>query len=164
MPIAVAEAVDLVLDRRTVSRADSVDRPAEERGAFEIGAHEVVSARVGARNRAVKLRIDPARAQRRHRPGLCVGSLPLEPRPGDGAAIEPGRSAGLEPSHWQAGLAELPGENGGSLFAPPSTGRALFAAEQHAAEEGAGAEDDPRRLQRSAIGKRHAADPPTLDP
>ncbi len=60
MAVAVGEAVDLVLDRRAIARPARTDRPGEQRRAVEIGANDVVAARIGAGNRAEKLRIDPA--------------------------------------------------------------------------------------------------------
>ena len=43
--VAIGEAMDLVLDRRAVTRPDAADFPGEKRRAVEIGADDLVGAR-----------------------------------------------------------------------------------------------------------------------
>ena len=57
MPVAIGEAVHLVLDRGAVARADAADLAREKRRAIEIGANDVVRVRVGPGDRAEELGI-----------------------------------------------------------------------------------------------------------
>ena len=58
------EAVDLVLDRRAVARADAFDHAGEHRRAVEAAADDLVRARVGVRDPARQLPRDACRAGR----------------------------------------------------------------------------------------------------
>ena len=56
MAVAVAEARDLVLDRRAIARPAPLDRAGEQRRAVEPGADDVMGALIGAGDRAGQLR------------------------------------------------------------------------------------------------------------
>ena len=124
MPVAVGEAVHLVLDRGAVTRPDPADLAGEQRRAIEIGADDVVGARVGAGDRAEQLRVaarpaSAATSSNRSSSDGCRSSA----RPVDRPAVEPRRRAGLQPGERQAEVAELVRQVGRGPLADPAAGR-----------------------------------------
>ncbi len=155
--VTVAEAVNLVLDRRTVTRPRGLDRAGEQRRAMQVGADDRVARRIGPGDRTEHLRMAATGRQRRHRPRVGVRRLLLEARPVDRASVEPRRSPGLEPGYRQRDLAQLRGESPRGTLADSPTGHPLLAAEKRAAEEGAGAQHHRRSLEPGTVGKLEPA-------
>ena len=84
--------------------------------------------------------------------GRVVAVLHLEAVPVDGAAVEPGRGAGLEPAHAQAQAVEPGGEAKGWGLVD-AAGRDLALADMNeAAQEGAGGEHDGAGRKVAAVG------------
>ena len=158
MALAVAEAVNLVLDRGAIARAGRRNRAREQRRAVEIGADRVMPCLRGAGDGAKHLRVHPARGERRHGPGLAVRRLLLEHRPVDGAPVEPRRGSGLEARHGEICPAQLPGEALGGVLADAATLEPLLAAKQHAAEESAGAQHHAGRMEDRAVSQLQPGD------
>ena len=78
--------------------------------------------------------------------------LHLEAVPANGAAVEPGRGAGLEPAHAQAQAVEPGGEAKGRGLVD-AAGRDLALADMNeAAQEGAGGEHDGAGRKVAAVG------------
>src|SRR5690606_41845120 len=101
MAVAIGEAVDLVLDRRTVTRARGSDRTGEQRRTMQVRADDAVAAGVGPGNRAEDLWVQPPADERRHRPRVLVGRLLFSATPVAGARITARRCPGLVTSHRQ---------------------------------------------------------------
>src|SRR4029079_6169493 len=102
----VGEAHYLVLNRWAISRAAGGDLPAVHRGAFEVGANQVVHGRVGGGNKARQLLdVDPIREKRK---GLraVIAELQLGAVIVDGAPVETRRRASLESLQSHAKSAE----------------------------------------------------------
>ncbi len=97
MPVALAEAHDLVLDRRAVARAAARDLARIHGRAMDVVANDAMGRLVGAGDAALDLGLCDALGQRRERLGRLVARLHLDRAPVDGAAIEPRRRPGLEP-------------------------------------------------------------------
>src|SRR5205814_7261020 len=85
----IAEALHLVLDRRTISGAAPLDRSREQRRAAEIRTDDIVSPLGRPGDRAAQLgRRGMLRAERRHAPRLGIARLVFESRPIAGTTIE----------------------------------------------------------------------------
>ena len=81
-----------------------------------------------------------------------VAMLHLETDPVDGAAVEPGRGAGLEPAHAQAQAVEAGGEAKGWGLVD-AAGRDLALADMNeATQEGAGGQHHGAGRKMAAIG------------
>ena len=107
MRILAAEAVHLVLDARTVAGPHTIDAAREHRALGEGGAHDVVGPRVGLGDPAGDLSRVPASIAEESENGNVVASNPVayavsrlldQPAVVDGAAVEAGRRAGLQPT------------------------------------------------------------------
>ena len=164
MPVAIAKAVDLVLDRRAIARALCRNRASEQRRPIKPGANDVMRPLVGPRNAAKHLRQYPPRRQRRHRPAIGITRLFGQARPVDRATIESWRSPGLEPRHRQPGAAQLRRQAMRSPFADAAAFHALFATKQPSTQERASAQNHRSRLDCRPVGKIHTADPVTGKP
>ena len=94
----VREAVNLVFDRWTIARADTLDDTGEHRRAVESGTDDVVRFRRRMRDPARQLaRMHVARAEiRKHRHGVIPG-LYRETREVDGFPVQPRWRTGLQP-------------------------------------------------------------------
>src|SRR5256885_13525247 len=65
VPLLVGKSVDLVLERRTITRADAADLAVQQRRAREVGAHQLANPTVWIVEVACDLRALPApRAER----------------------------------------------------------------------------------------------------
>ena len=164
MPIAIAEAVNLVLDRRAIARPLRTDRAREQRRTVQPAADDVVRARIGARNRAEHLRHRPRRRQRRHRPGFGIAGLFGQPRPVDRATIQPGRRTRFQSRHRQIGGAQLSGQPMRRALADAAALHPFLTPEQTAAKEGARTQDHGGCLKRVAAGQIDADDAATPHP
>ena len=156
MPIAIAEAVHLVLDRRAIAWSLAFDRAGEERRIVQPGADDIMGGDVCAGHRAGQLRQARAIRHRRHAPRVFVGGLGGQPRPVDRATVEARRSAGLEAAHGEAERAELFAELKRRAFADTPAGLTLAAAIDAAAEESAGGENDGGCRDRAVVGEADA--------
>src|SRR5215470_14780927 len=97
MPIALAEAHDLVLDRGAITRPFARNLARIHGRAVDDVADDAVSGGVRARNAALNLGVIDALRQHGERlPGL-IARLHLDCGPVDGAAVEARRRSGLEP-------------------------------------------------------------------
>ena len=156
MALALGEAHHLVLDRRAVARAPAADPPGIDRRAVEVLADRVVRRRVGPGDVAVDLgRRDPP-GHRRERLRRVVALLAFEPGPVDGAPVDPGRRAGLEPAEREPGALQRLGERDRGRVAHPPGRPAVAADVDDAPEERAGGEHHGAGRDRLA-GLRHDA-------
>jgi hypothetical protein len=142
VPVAIAEAVDLVLDRRTIARPLRIDRAGEQRRAIEPRADRVVRGGVGSGHAAMELR------QRRDL--RVIGDIVHGPRRWAArrrraqSIVRPSRRGGVpvfrRPSAVRVRAIAPQGEL--RRLAYPPAGFALLAAEDPAAKEGAGGQHD----------------------
>src|ERR1700716_1013164 len=106
MPIAVAEANDLVLDRGAIARSGTLDLPGIHRRAMHIGPDHLVGGWRGAGDATLDLRRGDAVGHDREWLGWVVARLHSHRRPVDGGAVEPRRRAGLQAPQRKAGALE----------------------------------------------------------
>ena len=78
MAFPVPETNDLVLDRRTIPRTDTSDRPRIHGGAAEIGLDDLMGRLCCACDTALYLGVTDTIRQQRERNRLLVGRLHLE--------------------------------------------------------------------------------------
>src|SRR5439155_26669767 len=105
------KAMNLVLDRRAITRPDPLDHAGKHRRAIERPANNLVRALVGMRDPARQLRgmhVAPAE-KGKHRLRAVTGLLGQHAEI-DAAAIEARRRAGFEPSDRQLKLAPAGGQ------------------------------------------------------
>jgi hypothetical protein len=105
--ILIGEAVDLVFDRRAVTRPDPFDHAGVHRRAIQAAADDVVGARVGLGDPARDLRrVFVHRAEMgKHRTGL-IARLLGQLRKIDASPIQARRGPGLEPTDPQRQFAQ----------------------------------------------------------
>src|SRR5689334_3295368 len=84
--VARREALHLILDRRAVAGAPTLDRSGEQRRAAEVRANDLVRPLAGASDRAAQLCRSNTVVERRHRPWFAVARLLLQACPIDRAA------------------------------------------------------------------------------
>src|ERR1700728_1514368 len=96
MPVALAEANDLVLDRRTIARAATLDLAGIHRRTVHVLTDDGVRRRRRARDGTLDLRVGEALGQDRKRLRRVVAGLHLKRRPRDRRAVEPRWRPGLE--------------------------------------------------------------------
>ena len=138
MPVALAEAHDLVLDRGAIARPAALDLAGIHRRAVDVGADDLVGRRRRAGDAALDLRIGDARGEHRERLRRFVAGLQLRGAPVDGRAVEPGRGAGLEAAQREAGAGQRAGKAERGRLADPA-GRDLPLTDMdEAAQERAG--------------------------
>ncbi len=141
--VLVGEAVDLVLDRRAVTRADAFDDAGVHRRTVEAAADDVVRALVGfgdpARQLARVLGGIAEEGKDRHR---VVRMLLFHHREIDGLAVEAGRRAGLEAALRQVQLFQPGGQRIRGRIAHAAAGVVFQPDVDLAVEEGAGREHD----------------------
>ena len=85
VPVALAEAHDLVLDRRAIARTAALDLAGIHRRAMHIGANDFMGRRRRAGDAALDLRIGDALGQHRERLRRIVPRLHFQRRPVDRA-------------------------------------------------------------------------------
>src|SRR5690348_11656198 len=108
MAVLASEAMDLVLDRGTVARANALDYPRVHRRAVESSANDLVGTRVRVRDPAWQLSgVHFRTADERETRGRVVPGLLLHHRKIDRASIDAGGRPGLQPPHRQIELAQL---------------------------------------------------------
>ncbi|MGC0321911.1 hypothetical protein ABIG06_002540 [Bradyrhizobium sp. USDA 326] len=106
MTVAVAEADDLVLDRRAITRPGALDLAGVHRRAMDIGADHLMGGGRGPGDPALDLRGRDPLGQDRERLRRLVSGLHLDGGPVDRGAIQTGRRAGLEAPEGEAGTLE----------------------------------------------------------
>ncbi len=163
MALLVGEADDLVLDGGAVARAHALDMAAIHGRAVEVRADDLVGAGVGVGDAAGDLGDDRGVAEEAQHRGVGVALLPLEPVPGDGAAVEARGRAGLEAAHGEREAVEAVGERLGGGLAHAATGAGAVAHMDHAVEEGARGEDHGPGGEAGAVSQGHAGDAAVFD-
>ena len=160
---ALLEAHDLVLDRGTVARADALDGAGVHRRAGEVALDDGVGRGIGVGDVAGDLRRRDRLGEEREGPGRAVAVLHFESVQANGAAVEAGRGAGLEPAHGEAERVEPRREPKGRGLANAS-GRDLALADMdEAAQEGAGGEDHGAGREAPPVAGDDAGDGAVLD-
>ncbi|MCY1176948.1 hypothetical protein D9M73_172360 [compost metagenome] len=97
MAVLVGEAMDLVLDRRAVTRADAFDHTGVHRRTVEIRGDDLVGARVGVGDPATHLaRVLVLRTKERHHRSRAIPRLFGHHREIHSASVDAWRSAGLQ--------------------------------------------------------------------
>ncbi len=156
VPVALAEAHDLVLDRGAIARAAARDLPGIHRRAVHIRPDDVVRRLRGAGDAALDLRRFDARGEHRERLGRLVARLHLDGSPVDRGAVEPRRRAGLEPAEREAEALQRERKADRRRLADPA-GRGLALADMdQAAQEGAGGQHRGAAGEFAAVGEAHA--------
>ena len=137
--VLVGEAVDLVFDRRAVTRADTFDHARVHRRAIQVADDDLVSARVGVGHPAADLaRMHGLVAEEGHHRGRGVAGLLGHHREIHRAAIDTRRGAGLQAADTQRQLAQAFGQGDRGRIAGTAAGVVLQADVDKSAEEGAG--------------------------
>ena len=155
----VGKADDLVLDRRTIADTRCRYLPGKHRRLVQVLTDQRVGRLVGARDVARHLRVGDPVGQERERPGRHVAVLDHQGLPVDGAAVEPRRRAGLEPTEAETRPFHVPCQGHGSRVADPAGGPSLGAEMDLAPQERAGGQHDGTGPNRLPCGRAHALDP-----
>ena len=134
----VGEPDDLVLDRRAIAGAPAGQMPAIDSAFAQILGDDPVRLfrRMGDAARDLG-HGDPV-GQEAEGYGLGVGRLHLQSVPGDGAPIQPGGRAGLEPTQRQPCGMQIGRQTGGRRFAMAACRNAQVAPVDDAVQEGPG--------------------------
>ena len=158
MSVAIAELDDLVLDRGTIARTDTLDLAGIERGAGKIVADDPMGLRARARHPAFDLRIgDPGREVGEGN-RVFVRRLALDALPVDRLAVEPRRRSGLEPPEPQTQTPQRRRQPRRGILAHSPGGNALCADMDEAGEKGACRQHDRPTGDPAAIGEDHGGD------
>ena len=160
VPLALGKAHDLVLDRRTIARADAGDLARIHRRAVEIGANDGMRRRGRHCDVADDLRRLDAVGHEREGRRRVVAGLHIEPGPVYRAAVEPRRRAGLEAPERKAVAGECLRQPERRLLADTARRDLLVADMDQAVEKGAGRQDDPPRRNAPAVAQHEPADMP----
>lgn len=157
MPVALAKAHDLVLDRRAVARPAAFDLARIHWRAVDIGPDEVVRRRGRAGNGAFDLPVGDA--VRHHGKGLrrIVAGLHLQRPPIDGTAIETRRRPRLEPTKRKSGPLKGAGETERRGLADAAGGNLPLADMDRAAQESARGQHHSSSSEGAAIRKPNAS-------
>src|SRR5439155_8895759 len=137
------KAMNLVLDRRAITRTDPLDDAGKHRRAIDRPANNLVRALVGMRDPARQLRgmhVAPAE-EGKHRLRAVTGLLGQHAEI-DAAAIEARRRAGFEPSDRQLQLAQAGGQGCRRRVAGAARAVALQADVDQPSEESSGGQHD----------------------
>ena len=151
MALAFGEADDLVLDRRTVARPDTLDLAGIERRPADIGPDLRVGPGIRVGDVANSLRnLDPV-GQKRERRRRIVAFLCFKRRPIDRPAVETRRRPGLQPPERQAEPAEGPGQPRRRRRIDPAGRPGLLAQMDDPAQKGARRDHDGAGADRPAV-------------
>src|SRR3954447_8428777 len=107
MTLLIGKFNDLVFNRGAIARADAFNLAAVEGGTGNGFGQDAVGLVSGVSQIALNLSTVDLFGKERERGGIRIARLRLKARPVDGAAIEPGRRTGFQPSPLQIELAEL---------------------------------------------------------
>ena len=150
---ALLEAHHLVLDRGAVARACALDLARVHRRAAEVPLDDGVRCARRMRDAADHLRRRDRLGEEREGLGRIVAALNLESVPVDGAAVEAGRGAGLQPAHAKPEPVERVREaKGRGLADPPGRDLALADMDQPA-QKGAGGEHHGAGAEVAAVSR-----------
>src|ERR1700676_1198466 len=106
MPVAIAEADDLVLDRGTIARPAALDLARIHWRAMHIGPNHLMGRWRGSRDAALDLRRGDLVRHHRKRLRRIAAGLHFPRRPVDRGPVEPRRRACLQPPQVEAGNLE----------------------------------------------------------
>ena len=158
------EAVNLVLDRRTVPWPDALDDAREHRRAVERRADDVVSALVRVRDPTGQLLwMHAALAEERKHRLRRITRLHLHHAKVDATAIDTRWRAGLQPPNGQLELAQPCGKGRRRRLAGTTSGVALETDMDQPGEECPGGQHDRARPEFDAELRAHADDLRALD-
>ena len=159
--VLVGEAVDLVLDRRTVARADTLDHAGVHRRAVEPAADDLVGSgvRVGDPARQLLRMLGGAAEEREHRDRIAVAGLNLETGEVDRAPIDSRRGSGLEAALRQGEVLQTRTQRRGGRIAGATCRVVLQTDVDQPIEEGARRDDDCPRV-KSQTDLRDGTDHP----
>ena len=147
VPVTLAEPDDLVLDRGTVARADTLDLPRIHGGPMQIGADDLVGRGRGRRDMAGHLRRGDLVRQVGKGSRRVVAVLLFERGIVDRATVEPGRRARLETPQLESQAMQSLRERRGRFLdpiAPHAAGRDLGLAHvDEPSQKGARRQDHP---------------------
>ena len=136
----VGKTMDLVLDRRAVTRSDTLDHPGKQRRAVQRQPDDLVGALIGVRHPARQLpgMLIGVAEEGEHRHRITVARLFGQTAVIDRLAIDARRGARLQAPLRKRQLAQACGERPGRRIARPA-GLIIVQADMHLAiEEGAG--------------------------
>ena len=159
MAVAVGEADDLVLDRRTIARAAAGDRAGIDGGAMRIRPHDAMGLGGGAGDVAGKL--TARRSPRVSEEKNSGGSSPCWTSSASQSIVARSSRGGVpvfSRAEREAGRVEALRQRDRGRVAEPAGRRALVAEMDHAAQERAGGEDDGAAGERAAVGEFDPAD------
>ena len=158
--LAIAEADDLVLDRGTVARPDTVDVTAIHCRAMQVVSDDLVRRLDGARDAALNLRVRQSGRERRERHRLVVARLHLHRAPIDGPAIQTRRRACLQTTEADSEPRQRGRETPGRFLADPAAGAPHIADMDQAVQKRAGGDHHRAGRQPAAVLEQHGGDPP----
>jgi hypothetical protein len=157
MTLFIGEAHDLVLDRRTVTRAGGVDLARVHRRAMKVGADEVVRDGAGVGQMTEHLREQELIGEDGKRPRRGVAIRFFHLREIYGASVDTGRRSCFEPAEFQAEVAERIRQRLRCWLAEAAANGLLFAGMHQRSEERAGSDDDGARIEARPVAEDHAA-------
>ena len=163
MPVAFAEAHDLVLDRWAIARPAARDLAGIHRRAVNIVADDPVRRLGGAGDAALDLGLLDALGQRRERLRRLVAGLHLDRGPVDGAAVEPRRRAGLEATERKPDPLQRERQTDRRRLADAAGRRLALADMDQAAQERSGGENDGPCPELAPVRERETGDPAIAD-
>ena len=156
MTVTVAEAIDLVFDRRTITWPTPFDRAAKERRFGQPGSDDIVSAFVGSSQRASELRKRLFERGEREAPLLRVAELRLRSCPVNRAAIDPRRGPGFEETLGQPEIGHLIAKVIRRRIADSSPAPDFTPAKESRAEERAGGQNRRSRVDSLPVTRQDA--------
>src|SRR5437868_11229667 len=162
MSITMGKALHLLLKRWTIARAPPLDGAGEQRRPAEIRPNDLVSLRVGSRDRTAQLPAPNTIVERGHDPARRIARLLLEPCPINGPAVQARWRARLKPALAQTDSPDLPGEgHGRALIAATALHDGL--ANEHARVEECPGRDHQRAARQRSGARLQAHDTPVAN-
>ena len=135
----VGKAVDLVFDRRAVTRADAFDHPGIHRRTVEVRGNDFVGTRIGVGNPAAHLfRVLLFRTHERHHRNRRITGLLGHHREIHRTPIDPRRRTGFQATDPQRQFAQALCQGNRRRIAGAATGIVLHADVDKSTEERAG--------------------------
>ena len=160
VPVALGEALHLVLDGWTIARPDAADIARVNGGPVQVLPDDRVRRGRGGRDPAGQLRRGDAARHGRKRFRRRIAWVGGQAQPVDGAAVEPGRGTGLQAAHRQVQPLQGQRETDRRALAHPSGGCLLVANVNNPAQECAGRQHRRAAGDPGAIGAYHRRQPP----
>lgn len=157
--VLVGEAMDLVLDRRAVARANTFDHPGVHRRAVEVGGDDLVSTRVGMGDPATDLLgLMLTLAEEGHQRRGCITRLLGHHREIHGTTVDAWRRAGLQATDAQWQLTQAMRQSDGGRITGTAAGVVLQTNVDKSAEESACGQNHGIRVEPEAHLGDHALD------